>query len=115
MLTFFILADVGSGKRDRLVEWVEKASFVRLNKLFEIIASERNHHTLLSAQNLFVVVREPQSYVINIIPRQLSKIVVPGEHFILKDIPFYKEAREVEVKTLQERLEQQEKKGKRGN
>ena len=109
------MADVGSGKRDRLVEWVEKASFVRLNKLFEIIVSERNHHTLLSAQNLFVVVREPQSYVINIIPRQLSKIVVPGEHFILKDIPFYKEAREVEVKTLQERLEQQEKKGKRGN
>ena len=29
--------------RGRLVEWVEKASFDRLNKLFEIIAIERHH------------------------------------------------------------------------
>ncbi|RVW95046.1 hypothetical protein CK203_040106 [Vitis vinifera] len=36
------------GKRDRLVEWAEKASFACLNKLFEITAVERNHHMLLS-------------------------------------------------------------------
>ncbi|RVW12199.1 hypothetical protein CK203_084301 [Vitis vinifera] len=35
-------------KRDRLVEWAEKASFACLNKLFEITAVERNHHMLLS-------------------------------------------------------------------
>ena len=108
------MADAGSGKRDRLVEWVEKASFVRLNKLFEITANERNHHTLLSTWNLLVVVQEPQSYVINIIPRRLSKIVVPREHFILKDLPFYEEAREVDVKVLQERLEQREEKRQEG-
>ncbi|RVX18547.1 hypothetical protein CK203_006551 [Vitis vinifera] len=54
------------------------------------------------------------SYVINIIPKRLSKIVVPEKHFILKDIPFYEEAREVDVKTLQERLEQREKKRQEG-
>ncbi|KAL6335413.1 hypothetical protein AAG906_029656 [Vitis piasezkii] len=35
--------------RGRLVEWVEKASFVHLNKLFEIASNEKNHQTLLSA------------------------------------------------------------------
>ncbi|RVW30493.1 hypothetical protein CK203_098832 [Vitis vinifera] len=36
-------------RRCRLVEWVEKASFFCLNKLFEIISNEKNHQTLLSA------------------------------------------------------------------
>ena len=75
-----------------------KASFIHLNKLFQIIASERNHHTLLSARNLLVIVREPQLYVHNIIHRRLPKIVVLGEHFILRDLPFYEEAREIDVK-----------------
>ena len=47
-LTFFVLADAGSSKMSCLVEWVEKASLFDLNKLFEIIAIEKNHHTLLS-------------------------------------------------------------------
>lgn len=34
---------VGADKRGHLVEWVEKVSFNRLNKLFEIAASERNY------------------------------------------------------------------------
>ncbi|RVW57994.1 hypothetical protein CK203_113323 [Vitis vinifera] len=81
-----------SCKRDRLVEWVEKASFACLNKLFEITAS----------------------YVLNIIPRRLPKIVVPREHFILKDLPFYEKAREADVKARQERLEQREEKRQEG-
>ena len=48
LITFFVLADSGSGKMSRLVEWVEKTSFVGLNKLFEITTIERNNHTLLS-------------------------------------------------------------------
>ena len=73
LLTFFVLADEGSGKRGCLVEWVEKASFVRLNKLFEITTTERNHHTLISAHNLLAVVQEPQSYVLNILPSGYRK------------------------------------------
>ena len=42
--------------RGRLVEWVEKASFDRLNKLFVISASERNYQTLLTDRNLLAVV-----------------------------------------------------------
>ncbi|RVW12048.1 hypothetical protein CK203_087280 [Vitis vinifera] len=84
-------------KRGRVVEWVEKASFDRLNKLFEITAVERHHQTLLTARNLLAVVREPQAYVTNILPRKLPKKVVPGEHFVLKDLPFYKEARKADT------------------
>ncbi|RVW58353.1 hypothetical protein CK203_113611 [Vitis vinifera] len=39
----------GQDKRGKLVEWVEKASFDRLNRLFEIAAAERSCETLLSA------------------------------------------------------------------
>ncbi|RVW51927.1 hypothetical protein CK203_067948 [Vitis vinifera] len=70
----------GKDKRGRLVEWVEEASFICLNKLFEIIASERNHQTLISARNL------------------------------LADLPFYKEACEADAKARHELLEQQEEK-----
>ncbi|RVX19339.1 hypothetical protein CK203_008717 [Vitis vinifera] len=37
----------GQNKRGKLVEWVEKASFDRLNRLFEIAAAERSCGTLL--------------------------------------------------------------------
>ena len=76
--------NAGPGKRGRVVEWVEKASFARLNKLFEITAAERHHETLLTARNLLAVAREPQPYVVNILPRKLPKKVVPGEHYILE-------------------------------
>ena len=41
--------NAGSNKRGHVVEWVEKASFVRLNKLFEITAVERQYVMLLIA------------------------------------------------------------------
>lgn len=65
---------------------------------------------LLFAQNLLAVIREPQLYVLLIIPRRLSKVVVPGEHFVLKDLPFYEEVCEANAKARQERLEQWEEK-----
>lgn len=38
------------------------------------------------------------------------KVVVPEEHYVLKDLPFYKEAREVDARARQERLDQREEK-----
>ena len=98
MLTFFALVGACKDRRGRLVEWVAKASFIRLNKLFEITTNERNHHMLLSARNLLAVIRELQSYVFPIISRQLPKVVVPGEHYILNDLPFYEEVHEADTK-----------------
>ena len=100
MSTFSISVGVGKERRGCLVEWVEKSSFVRLNKLFEITSSERNHQTLLYARNLLTIIREPQPYVLPIIPRRLPKVVVPEEHYVLKDLPFYKEAREADARAL---------------
>lgn len=83
----------GNNKRSRLVEWVEKDSFDRLNKLFVIFSSERHHRTLLIDQNLLAVVRESQSYIIPILPRLAPKVLVPGEHHVLNNLLFYKKAR----------------------
>ena len=89
---------------------MEKASFDCLNKLFKITVIERHHQTLLSARNLLAVVREPQPYILNIFLRRLPKVVVLGEHFVLKDLPFYEKAREEDAKACQERLDQWEEK-----
>ena len=91
-------------KRGRLVEWVEKASFDRLNKLFEIAASERSCQMLLFARNLRAITQISQQYVLSIIPRRLPKKVVSRKHFVLKDLPFYTEAREADAQARQERL-----------
>ena len=69
-----------------------------MNKLFEITSNEKNHQTLLSAQNLLAVIREPHPYVFPIIPRRLPKVVVLGKRYVLKDLPFYEEARKADTK-----------------
>lgn len=89
---FIVLHAIGKKKRGRLVEWRNKASFDQLNKLFVIFASERDYQTLLTDQNLLVVVWELQSYVLSILPRLAPKVLVPDEHHVLKDLPFYKKA-----------------------
>ena len=73
-------------KKWRLVKWVEKASFDRLNKLFGISTSERHHQTLLIDQNLLVVVRESQSFIFPILSRLAPKILEPNEHHTLNDL-----------------------------
>ena len=107
-LISLVADNTGMDKRGRVVEWVEKTSFDRLNKLFEITAAERHHQTLLTARNLLAFVREPQVYVINILPRKLPKKVVPGEHFVFKDLPFYKEVRKVDAQARRARLTERE-------
>ena len=101
-------------KRGKLVELVEKATFDRLNRLFEIAAVERSCETLLSAQNFRLVIQEPQPYMLNILPRRLPKEVVAGEHFILKDLPFYAAVRKADTQSRKARLNKQEEKRQEG-
>ena len=106
--------NAGSDRRGHVVEWVEKASFVRLNKLFEITAAERQYVTLLTARNLLAVVRESREYIINILHRKLPKKVVPGEHYILKDLPFYKEVQQADAEKCRALIDDRERRKKEG-
>ena len=90
------------------MEWVEKASFDHLNRLFEIAAAEKSCETLLSVQNLRSVTREPQPYVLNILPRRLPKEMVAREHFVLKDLPFYAAVRKADAQSHKARLNKRE-------
>ncbi|RVW70471.1 hypothetical protein CK203_058329 [Vitis vinifera] len=105
---------IGASGRGHVVEWVEKASFARLNKLFEITAAERQYVTLLTARNLMAVVWESREYIINILPRKLPKKVVPGEHYILKDLPFYKEMQQADAEKHRALLDDRERRKKEG-
>ncbi|RVW49469.1 hypothetical protein CK203_111151 [Vitis vinifera] len=104
----------GPELRGHLVDWVEKASFGCLSKLFEIDAKERQCKTLLTVRNLTAVVREPREYVINILPRKMPKEVVPGEHYTVKDFPIYEALKEADAKKRRLLLEDREKKKNEG-
>ncbi|RVW59289.1 hypothetical protein CK203_101700 [Vitis vinifera] len=96
--------------RGHLVDWVEKASFACVCKLFEIDPKERAYKTLLP-RNLTEVVREPQEYVINILPRKLAKDeIVPGEHYTVKELPLYQEAKEADAERRRKLLEDRDQK-----
>ena len=101
-------------RRGKLVEWVEKASFDWLNRLFEIAAAERSCETLLSAQNLRLVTQEPQPYVLNILSRRLPKEVVSGEHFVHKDLLFYPKASKADARARKVRPNEREEKRQEG-
>lgn len=86
-----------------------------------ITSNKRNHHTLLTAQNLLTVIRKPQSHVLPIIPRGVSKVVVLGEHHVLKNLLFYEkaheadeEAHEANAKARQECLDHKDEKRQEG-
>ncbi|RVW52482.1 hypothetical protein CK203_097387 [Vitis vinifera] len=74
-----------------------KGVFCLSQQVFEIDAKERQCKTLLTARNLMAVVREPQEYVINILPRKMPKEVVPGEHYTVKDLPIYQALKEADA------------------
>ena len=93
---------------------MEKSSFDRLNRLFEIAVVERSCETLLSSQNLRSGTQEPQLYVLNILPRRLPKEVVAGEHFVLKNLPFYAAVRNADTRSRKARLNKWEKKRQEG-
>ncbi|RVW76677.1 hypothetical protein CK203_047519 [Vitis vinifera] len=101
--------------RGHLVDWVEKASFACVCKLFEIDPKERAYKTLLSARNLIAVVRESQEYVINILPRKLAKDeIVPGEHYTVKELPLYQEAKEADAERRRKLLENRDQRKNEG-
>ena len=73
-----------------------------------------NQHTLLIDRNLLAVIREPQPHIPPIISHSLPKVLVFGEHHLLKALPFYEVAHEANVKAHQDRLDQKEKKRQEG-
>ena len=113
-LTPLVTDNAGPDKRGHVVEWVEKASFARLNKLFEIAAVERHYETLLIARNLLAVVRESQAYIFNILPRKLPKKVAFGEHYVLKDLRFYKEVKKADAEKRRALVDDRERRKKEG-
>lgn len=114
LLTYTTQCITGNKKRDRLVEWVEKTSFDRLNKLFVISSSKRHHQTLLTDWNLLAVVWESQSFILPILSHLLPKVLEPDEHHTLRDLSFYEEVWAADAKVRQDRLEQREKKYQEG-
>lgn len=106
----FFLCSAGKDRRGRLVEWVERASSDRPNKLFEISASEPNHQVLLIDKNLQVMVKESKSFIVPILPHLDPRVLVPNEHHVLKDLPSYEVTHVVDAKAHKERLEPREKK-----
>ncbi|RVW64233.1 hypothetical protein CK203_046318 [Vitis vinifera] len=113
LLSKLLLVIPGPEKRGHIVDWVEKASFACLNKLFEIDAKERHYKTLLSARNLMAVVRESQEYIVNILPRKMPKEVVPGEHYTMKDLPIYQEFKEADAEKRRALLDDREREKRR--
>ena len=93
---------------------MDKTFFDRLNKLFVISVSERNHETLMIDQNLQAVVRDSQPYVIPTFPCFEPRVLVPDEHHVLKDLPFYEEASTIDAKARQGRLNKREQKRQEG-
>ena len=108
------MCDIGKERWGRLVKWVEKTSFTRLNKLFEIDASERNHKVLMSNKNLLSLIDDPKSFIIPVLSRVAPLPLVPGEHFMLKDFPFYEVAHLTYSKARQACLEELERKRQEG-
>ena len=113
-LTPLVAYNAGLDKKGHVVKWVENGSFARLNKLFEIATAERHYETMLTARNLLAVVQESQAYIINILPRKLPKKVVSGEHYVLKDLPFYKEVKKADAEKRRALLDDRERRKKEG-
>ncbi|RVX16278.1 hypothetical protein CK203_014355 [Vitis vinifera] len=97
-------------KWGHLVEWVKKSSFAHFNNFFEIDKSERSHIVLHTEKNLRVVISQAKQFVILLLPRLAPPSLVSCEHFVLKNLPFYKVARLADAKARQTRLDAREKK-----
>lgn len=91
------------------MEWVEKAYFDLLNKIFEISTTERNHQVLLRNRNLPAVVRESKTFLLPILPSLAPQSLVPNENHVLKDLSCYEVTCAADSKAHQDRLDQIEK------
>ena len=72
--------------RGRLVNWMEKVGFGKIQKLLEISERERHHKILLTVKNLRELSHNPSPYTLPVIPRFLPIEVVEGEHYVITDL-----------------------------
>ena len=77
---------VRKSQRGKLVNWVEKTSFKKIQRLLEISKQERHHEIILTAKNLRELSCSPSPYIIPVIPRPLPAEIVEGEHYIIVDL-----------------------------
>ena len=89
---------------------MKKASFTRLRKLFEIDVVEWAHSALLSDKNLQVLIKNLKLFIILTFSWLAPPSLIPDEHFMLKDLFFYKVACLANSKARQARLKEWEKK-----
>ncbi|KAL6320725.1 hypothetical protein AAG906_008725 [Vitis piasezkii] len=68
-------------RRGYHIEWVEKAFFALLNKLFEIEVFERNHKVFLLYKNLLAFINEPKSFIMPVFPHVAPSFLVPVSSF----------------------------------
>lgn len=88
-----------------LVEWARKSSFTRLNKYFKIDKSKRAHLILLMEKNLKTVLEHPKSFVIPVFSQLTHSTLVPSEHFVLNNFPFYEVAQLADAEAWQALLD----------
>ena len=68
------------------MNWVEKASFKKIQKLLEIFEWERHHEILITVRNLHELSHSPSPYILPVIPRHLPTEIVEGEHYVIADL-----------------------------
>ena len=73
-------------RRGKLVHWVERVSFEKIQRLLEISEQERNHEVLLTMKNLNDLSHHPSPYNVSIISCPLPSEIVEGEHFTTADL-----------------------------
>ena len=74
------------GRKGRLVEWVEKASFKKIRWLLEVSEWERHYKVLLTSKNLVDMRWSLAPYSLLVIPRPLPPEIIDGEHFVTADL-----------------------------
>ena len=65
---------------------MEKSSFEKIHRLYEIFEQERHYKVLLTPDNISAVRRNPAPYTLLVIPRPLPSDIVEGEHFVIADL-----------------------------
>ena len=68
------------------MNWVEKSSFKKIQRLLEVSEREWHHEILLTVKNLHELSRSPSTYIIPVIPCPLPAKIVDGEHYVIADL-----------------------------
>ena len=89
---------------------MEKASFARLNKLFEIDVAKQVYSVLLSNKNMLALIENPKLLIILVFSRLAHSSLVLDEHFMLKDLSSCKVVRLANSEAHQACLKEREKK-----